>query len=203
MTEDNLLLIFIKNPEPGKVKTRLAATIGNQKAYKVYLKLLKHTIRATQNVNAGKQVWYSAFIDSDDFISEPEFDKKVQRGKNLGVRMLHAFKNGFNEGYDNIVIIGSDCPDVNPVLLEQAFNGLSEHDLVIGPSADGGYYLLGMNKLQPELFSDIDWSTERVLEQTLEKAKSLSLSVSCLPELNDIDTIEDLVKAGWDEATSN
>ena len=203
MTENNLLLIFIKNPEPGKVKTRLAATIGNHKAYQVYLKLLKHTILAAQDVDAGKQVWYSAFIDSDDFISEPEFDKKVQRGKNLGARMLHAFKNGFNEDYDNIVIIGSDCPDVDPELLEQAFNELREHDLVIGPSADGGYYLLGMNTLREELFSDIDWSTERVLEQTLDKAKSLSLSVTCLPELNDIDTIEDLVKAGWDEATSN
>jgi rSAM/selenodomain-associated transferase 1 len=201
VTENNLLLIFIKNPEPGKVKTRLAATIGNNKAYQIYLKLLKHTIRAAQDVDADKQVWYSALIDSDDFISEPEFEKKLQRGKNLGARMLHAFKNGFNEDYDNIVIIGSDCPDVNPVLLEQAFIELRKHDLVIGPSADGGYYLLGMNTLREELFSDIDWSTERVLEQTLEKAKSLSLSVTRLPELNDIDTIEDLVKAGWDEAT--
>jgi len=203
VTEENLLLIFIKNPEPGKVKTRLAATVGPEKAYQIYLKLLSLTIDTAMEVDADRQVWYSSYIDSEDSISEPDFKKRKQVGKNLGARMLHAFKSGFKEGYDNIVIIGSDCPDVNPVLLEQAFNELSEYDLVIGPSADGGYYLLGMNKLQPELFRDIDWSTERVLKQTLEKAKSISLSVASLPELNDIDTIEDLEKADWDEATSN
>ena len=203
MTEENLLLIFIKNPEPGKVKTRLAATVGPEKAYQIYLKLLSLTIDTAMEVDADRQVWYSSYIDSEDSISETDFKKRKQVGKNLGARMLHAFNSGFKEGYDNIVIIGSDCPDVNPVLLEQAFNELSEYDLVIGPSADGGYYLLGMNKLQPELFRDIDWSTERVLKQTLEKAKSISLSVASLPELNDIDTIEDLEKADWDEATSN
>ena len=203
MTEENLLLIFIKNPEPGKVKTRLAATVGPEKAYQIYLKLLSLTIDTAMEVDADRQVWYSSYIDSEDSISETDFKKRKQVGKNLGAKMLHAFKSGFKEGYDNIVIIGSDCPDVNPVLLEQAFNELSEYDLVIGPSADGGYYLLGMNKLQPELFRDIDWSTERVLKQTLEKAKSISLSVASLPELNDIDTIEDLEKADWDEATSN
>jgi len=203
VTEENLLLIFIKNPEPGKVKTRLAATVGPEKAYQIYLKLLSLTIDTAMEVDADRQVWYSSYIDSEDSISETDFKKRKQVGKNLGARMLHAFKSGFKEGYDNIVIIGSDCPDVNPVLFEQAFNELSEYDLVIGPSADGGYYLLGMNKLQPELFRDIDWSTERVLKQTLEKAKSISLSVASLPELNDIDTIEDLEKADWDEATSN
>jgi rSAM/selenodomain-associated transferase 1 len=199
----NLLLIFIKNPEPGKVKTRLAASVGPEKAYQIYLKLLSLTIDAATQVDAVKQVWYSSYVDSDDFISEKNFNKRKQMGENLGARMLHAFKGGFKEGYDNIVIIGSDCPDVNHVLLEQAFIDLSEHDLVIGPSADGGYCLLGMNKLEAELFRDIDWSTEHVLEQTLEKAKSLTLSVTCLPELNDIDTIEDLEKADWDETTSN
>lgn len=201
--EDNLLLIFIKNPDPGKVKTRLAATVGPQKAYQIYLKLLSLTIDAASEADADRQVWYSSYIDSDDFISEPDFTKRKQIGENLGARMLHAFESGFSEGYKNTVIIGSDCPDVNPALIEQAFNGLKEHDLVIGPSADGGYYLLGMKNLYESLFGEIDWSTERVLEQTLEKANSLSLSVTCLPELNDIDTIEDLEKAGWDEATSN
>jgi rSAM/selenodomain-associated transferase 1 len=201
--EDNLLLIFIKNPEPGKVKTRLAATVGPQKAYQIYLKLLSLTIDAASQADADRQVWYSSYIDSEDFISESTFVKKAQSGEDLGARMLYAFESGFNEGYKNIVIIGSDCPGVNPALLEQAFSELREHDLVIGPSADGGYYLLGMKNLYKTLFGEIDWSTERVLEQTLEKANSLSLSVTCLPELNDIDTVEDLEKAGWDEATSN
>jgi len=201
--EDNLLLIFIKNPVPGKVKTRLAAAVGPQKAYQIYLKLLSLTIDAASETGADRQVWYASYIDSDDFISEPDFNKRKQIGEDLGARMLHAFKSGFNEGYKNIIIIGSDCPDVNPAVLEEAFSELREHDLVIGPSADGGYYLLGMKNLYKALFGEIDWSTDRVLEQTLEKANSLSLSVACLPELNDIDTIEDLKKAGWDEATSN
>jgi len=198
VSEDNLLLIFIKNPEPGKVKTRLAATIGNQKAYQIYLNLLKHTLRVAQQLKVNKQVWYSAFINTEDFINEPEFEKKLQQGDNLGERMFHAFADGFDEGCKNIVIIGSDCPDVTPSLLNQAFEELTTHDMVIGPSADGGYYLLGMNKLRADLFSDIDWSTEHVLDQTIAKAESLSLSISFLRELNDIDTIEDLKKARLD-----
>jgi rSAM/selenodomain-associated transferase 1 len=201
--QDNLLLIFIKNPEPGNVKTRLAATIGNQKAYQVYLKLLRHTLDAAAGVDARRQVWYSSFVDSDDFISESEFTKKVQYGKNLGDRMLQSFKSGFDEGYKNIVIIGSDCPDVTPAIIEKAFEELRKYDVVIGPSLDGGYYLLGMKKMYGELFNGIEWSTERVMEQTLAKADNLSLSISRLPDLNDIDTIEDLKKAGWDDRTSN
>jgi rSAM/selenodomain-associated transferase 1 len=201
--ESNLLLIFIKNPEPGKVKTRLAATVGNQKAYQIYKKLLSHTLKTASGVDVQRQVWYSSFVDSNDFISESTFVKKAQSGKDLGARMLHAFKTGFDDGYKNIVIIGSDCPDVTTRIIEQAFDQLNKHDVVVGPSADGGYYLLGMNKMHGDLFSDIAWSTEHVMEQTLEKINDLSLSLSLLTELNDIDTIKDLKKARWDDATSD
>lgn len=201
--QNDLLLIFIKNPEPGKVKTRLAAAIGNQKAYQIYLKLLRHTLKTSLEVNVDKQVWYSSFIDLNDFIPGQDFTKRLQQGRNLGERMLNAFIKGFDDGYKNIVIIGSDCPDIAPAILEQAFDKLDHHDMVIGPSADGGYYLLGMKEMHGELFSDIDWSTEHVLDQTLERANNLSLSTFRLPELNDIDTIEDLRKSGWDDATSN
>lgn len=201
--EDKLLLIFIKNPEPGSVKTRLAASIGDQKAYQVYLKLLRHTIDTASEVNADRQVWYSFYVDPDDFISESDFGKQVQQGEDLGVRMFHAFKSGFSEGYKSIVIVGSDCPDVSPSIIEEAFEKLKRDDLVIGPSADGGYYLLGMKKVHGKLFSGIDWSTEHVLQQTQKKANNLSLSTTTLQELNDIDTIEDLEKAGWDDTTSN
>lgn len=192
--QNNLLLIFIKNPEPGKVKTRLASSIGDQKACQVYLKLLELTLASAKDLEVSRQVWYSSFIDQRDFIPEPEFEKKLQRGKDLGVRMSHAFRNGFDEGYRNIIIIGSDCPGVTPALLKRAFMELETHEVVVGPSADGGYYLLGMNHMHSELFRDISWSTEHVLGQTLKKADELSLNASFLPELNDIDTIEDLRK---------
>lgn len=203
MKQHNLLLIFIKNPEPGDVKTRLAASIGNQKAYQVYLKLLSHTLKSAAGVDVNRQVWYSSYVDSDDFISELDFKKRLQQGENLGARMLYAFKTGFDKGYRKIVIIGSDCPDVTPSVIEQAFEELTENDIVIGPSIDGGYYLLGMKKMCKELFRDIDWSTERVMGQTLERVNNLSLSIYRLPELNDIDTVEDLKKAGWDDKTTN
>lgn len=201
--QENLLLIFIKNPEPGKVKTRLAAAIGNQRALQIYLKLLAQTLDAAQGVKTNKQVWYSSFVDADDFILKQDFEKKLQQGKNLGERMLNAFVVGFEEGYKNIVIIGSDCPDVTSDILEQAFDELNKHDMVIGPSADGGYYLLGMKKMYKEIFADIDWSTEYVLDQTKEKGESMSLRISFLPELNDIDTIEDLKAAGLNDEASN
>lgn len=195
MTRNNLLLIFIKNPEPGKVKTRLADSIGNQKAYRVYLKLLKHTVDTAKGLDAGRQVWYSSFIDRQDFIPETKFEKRLQQGEDLGERMLHAFRSGFDEGYSSIVITGSDCPDVTPALLKRAFHELKTSDVVAGPSSDGGYYLLGLNQVQEDLFRDISWSTEQVLDQTIKKAKGLSLTLSFLPELNDIDTIEDLKKS--------
>jgi rSAM/selenodomain-associated transferase 1 len=198
-----LLLIFIKNPEPGKVKTRLAADIGKEKAFKIYRKLLSHTIKVAQKVDVKRQVWYSSFINRNDFIEGEYFDKKLQSGENLGERMYQAFKKGFDEGYRKIVIIGSDCPDITPALLQQAYEELENHDLVIGPSADGGYYLIGMKNPHSELFLDVEWSTEHVLAQTIEKSKNLSLHLFLLPELNDIDTIEDLNNAGMNDAAAN
>lgn len=198
MNQNNLLLIFVKNPEKGAVKTRLAQTLGNEKAYQIYLKLLHHTIEEAKKVDVMKQVWYSAFIDENDTISEQHFQKKVQKGNSLGERMSHAFELGFRNGARKVAIIGSDCPDISPGIIENAFEALISHDLVIGPSEDGGYYLLGMRNFVPELFTGIDWSTENVFQQTLEKAIKLSMSTSFLPVLNDIDTEEDLERSRFD-----
>lgn len=198
MNGKNVLLIFVKNPEPGKVKTRLAGTIGDKNAYKIYLKLLEHTMREASQTGVDKQVWYSSFTDEDDFFDNIQFSKYKQEGANLGKRMKHAFKQAFESGYKQVVIIGSDCPGITKEIIEDAFAKLRTHDLIIGPSKDGGYYLLGMRKLYSGLFSDVSWSTHLVLEQTLNKAKALELAIFELPVLNDIDTEEDLKKSRFD-----
>ena len=190
-----VLLIFIKNPELGKVKTRLAKSIGDDKALQVYKELLEKTISVAKRTDARRQVWYSSFIDYEDEITTDKFEKYLQSGSNLGERMKNAFQQVFEEGVERAVIIGSDCPSLNKKIVKNAFDRLKENDLVIGPSEDGGYYLLGMNRYYEALFEDIEWSTESVLESTLQKAESNRLKVFQLPILNDIDNLEDLKRS--------
>lgn len=191
-SDENLLLIFIKNPEKGYVKTRLARSIGDDQALKVYRRLLSMTKSVTDQLHIDRQVWYSDFIDNDDLWSNGEYDKRLQSGEGLGERMKDAFRRAFAKGYKNVVIIGSDCSGLTSALVEDAFKLLGDNDVVVGPSKDGGYYLLGMSSFYPRLFNDISWSTSEVIEQTLDQVKELKLSFTSLPELNDIDTVEDL-----------
>lgn len=185
-----LLLIFTRNPESGKVKKRLAAGIGDEAALKVYKHLLRHTAEITINLQVEKWVFYSEEIPEDDIWEKETFNKKVQQGKDLGERMKNAFHSGFKSGYEKVVIIGSDLFDIQQEDLKKAFLILDDHDYVIGPAKDGGYYLLGMTKYTPELFIDKEWSTERVLRQTLDELEQERLKL--LPVRNDIDTFEDL-----------
>lgn len=191
----NVLLIFIKNPEAGKVKTRLAKSIGDLEALQIYKKLLKRTLTVAAQSEVRKQVWYSTFIDKEDEISTDTFEKYLQTGSDLGARMSGAFQQAFKDGADRVVIIGSDCPDLSTEVLEEAFKQLEIYDLVIGPSEDGGYYLLGMNRFYAPLFKDVEWSTESVLESTIQKAEMMGLEIARLPVLNDIDILEDLRKS--------
>ncbi len=194
--EKNLLMIFIKNPVEGKVKTRLAASVGSTNALQVYKKLLRHTQDVAIQVDCDRQVWYSSMIDRRDSWNTDLFDKKLQQGDDLGERMSVAFRKGFETGYKNVVIIGSDCPDLTPQHIDKAFEELESNDAVIGPSKDGGYYLLGLTGVRPELFNDIAWSTPEVYEKTTELFGRLEMSFSTLEILNDIDTLEDLKKSG-------
>lgn len=189
---NSALIIFIKNPVPGKVKTRLAKSIGNEHAFNVYKNLLHKTIENVSRLDVKKEVWYSDYIDRQDHIDSKLFDKKKQTGRNLGERMFDAFSSVFGNGFEKAVIIGSDCPELNAKHIEKAFMMLDGTDLVIGPSMDGGYYLLGMKEKHGELFSEIEWSSETVYKSTVQKAESLNLSISTLPVLNDIDTLGDL-----------
>jgi uncharacterized protein len=191
-----LLIIFIKNPELGKVKTRLAATLGPEKALIIYNQLLSHTRKITEKLPLPQALYYSDFIPAKDSWDSQVFRKQVQSGSNLGDRMLRAFQEGFNEGYNRICIIGSDCFELTSEIILNAFKKLEEHDVVIGPAEDGGYYLLGMQELQPYLFANKSWSTEAVLQQTLDEIKLKGLSVALLPTLTDVDEEKDLPAFG-------
>jgi rSAM/selenodomain-associated transferase 1 len=197
MKKEHLLMIFVKNPEKGKVKTRLAKSVGDLEALLVYKKLLNYTVQVASGVPVSRQVWYSSFIDYKDSIDQGVFEKRLQEGDDLGARMKKAFARAFDEGFDRVLIIGSDCPGLTEEVILNAFNVLDSHQVVIGPSEDGGYYLLGMRKFIPDLFSDVNWSTETVYEKTVETVKNMGLSYSTLPVLNDIDTEADLRDSGF------
>ena len=187
------LIIFIKNPSEGAVKTRLAATLGDKAALGIYKKLLAHTNAVTSGVYADKYIFYSSHIDANDEWNEAAFEKELQTGNDLGQRMRNAFVALFNKGYRQVAIVGSDCPDITADLIEQAFLELDRFDIVIGPATDGGYYLLALKKLYPAIFENITWSTNHVLEQTLAICKSINQSFHLLPVLSDVDVAEDIV----------
>ena len=187
----NVLMIFVKNRQLGNVKTRLAKTVGDNKALEIYKKLISHTLHVAVKINVQREIWYSEFKGEERW-DEDEFQKKVQIGHGLGVRMKHAFDQGFENGAENVVIIGSDCISITQSHIREAFAFLEEVDAVIGPAKDGGYYLLGLSKMIPKLFENINWSTESVFDQTLEPLRNNENSYQLLEMLNDIDTESDL-----------
>ncbi|HWJ26687.1 MAG TPA: TIGR04282 family arsenosugar biosynthesis glycosyltransferase [Flavisolibacter sp.] len=186
------LLIFTKNLEVGKVKTRLAATIGDEKALSVYKQLVLNTASTTKHLPIDKFVFYSNAIEEDDVWNGNNFHKEVQQGNDLGERMKNAFAAIFQKGYDKAVIIGTDCPSLKGNIIQDAFNKLVDVDVVIGPALDGGYYLLGMKKCYPFLFEDMHWSTANVIAETIRRCKSRGLLFLLLEALQDIDEEEDL-----------
>ncbi len=188
-----VLLIFAKNLVYGEVKTRLAATAGDPMAFDVYKELLEYTFRITRSLAPDKIIFYSGYIDQADTWSS-EFKKQIQKGKDLGERIHHAFDHAFTNGYKEVVIIGTDCFELTPAIITEAFSGLKDHDVVIGPANDGGYYLLGMKKMNPGLLQNISWSTEKVLSQTTSFCNDNKLSVLLLEELSDLDNEKDLEK---------
>lgn len=186
----DLLLIFTRNPELGKCKTRLASTIGDRAALDTYIFLLEHTAKITAGLQAEKQVYYSEEIWEDDVWKGNGFTKKLQKGVDLGERMQQAFQNGFAEEFEKVIIIGSDMYDLAQHDLEKAFNILNHSDYVIGPAEDGGYYLLGMKKLNPAIFENKAWGTSTVLQNTLNDLKNQQYTL--LETRNDVDLYDDI-----------
>lgn len=186
------LIIFARNPVRGKVKTRLAATMGDDKALSIYQSLLEHTVQITQQLPCDPYVFYADGISLNDIWSDDRYLKKNQEGKDLGQRMLHAFDTLFQQGYQKIIIIGTDCFELSSSILLDAFTVLDEKQVVIGPSEDGGYYLLGMRQFFPFLFEEKAWSTDTVCSSTIQQLEIQNICYEILPILNDIDTEDDL-----------
>ena len=190
MKQNNLLIVFTRNPELGKVKTRLAETIGEASALKIYKFLLNHTEKTIREFDCDKAVYYSIKIRDNDIWDATIYQKHLQKGSDLGIKMQNAFEQAFKNNYKKVVIVGSDLYDLKPNHIEIAFSKLDQNDTVIGPAQDGGYYLLGMKNLYPQIFSNKNWGTSTVLQDTLEDLKLID--VHLLEELNDIDIYDDI-----------
>ncbi len=197
------LIVFVKNPELGKVKTRLAAQIGNEKALEIYLNLLNYTHMVATSWDVMLRVYYSDFIPEIDIWDVGFGTKHLQTGNDLGERLHHAFSETFDEDIENVIVIGSDCPKLNVEHLNKARAELREVDVVVGPAKDGGYYLIGMKSLHSELFKDKSWSSPLLFDQTMETMIKNGLSWYELPILGDIDTVEDLERYSFMESVLN
>lgn len=186
------LIIFLKYPELGRSKTRLAATIGNDNALKVYKELLAHTNLISKELNCDKYLFYDKVTANKMPWGDDIYQTAYQLQSDLGGRMQNAFETLFAKGYERIIIIGSDCYDLTQQIIEEAFEKLEDKEVVIGPAKDGGYYLLGLKKLIPQLFTDVAWSTDEVFSSTTKTLDSLSLGYNTTAILSDIDVYEDL-----------
>jgi rSAM/selenodomain-associated transferase 1 len=198
--QNKVLIIFVKYPEPGKVKTRLAEELGEKKAAEVYSLMAETVIGEVIHSESYETAIFFDPPDKEDEIIKWIGDGSVvffpQDGEALGERMSNAFGTAFSDGARKAVIIGTDCVDVTAETVEEAFDLLGETDVVIGPAKDGGYYLLGLNNHEPALFRDITWSTGLVLDQTVGRINEAGLSFTLLKTLNDIDTAGDLRRDG-------
>ncbi len=188
----NLLIIFTRNPELGKVKTRLAKSVGDKTALEIYQFLLAKTKEVTRDLSCDKAVYYSEKIAKDDIWDRNTYEKKMQFGIDLGTKMKNAFETGFENKYEKVLVIGSDLYDLEPSHINEAFEKLTDNDVVIGPALDGGYYLLGLKNSYPEIFKNKNWGTSSVLKDTLTDLEKVD--VHLLGALNDVDVIDDIKK---------
>jgi rSAM/selenodomain-associated transferase 1 len=198
---DQKLIVFLKAPRQGAVKTRLAETMGAAEACAVYQRLvetLRHQLADLENVelcftpdDAGSEI---------KPLAHPTWRLTTQGSGDLGCRLNQAFRRAFDEGAKRAAIIGSDCPDVGVDDIQAAWKALLSYDVVLGPATDGGYWLIGLREPHPELFAGISWSTGEVMRQTLERTRAAGLKTHSLRELADVDTEADwrrfLVRTG-------
>ena len=186
----NELLLFAKAPRAGQVKTRLAEYLGAERALEGYCRLLEVVVRKVGSLKPATV--YFTPVDSEDEL-RPFFPGhwgfRAQEGADLGERLGNAIAASFAAGSERVAVIGADCPYVRPADIEDTWENLDFHDLVLGPAEDGGYWLIGMKKCHPELFSGIRWGTETVLEETVERAQRLHLKVALFRTLSDVDTM--------------
>jgi len=186
----NALIIFTRNPELGKVKTRLAATVGDEAALEIYNILINRIVEVSEKTTADKYVFYSENIQENDAWDDTIFRKKMQHGEDLGERMNIAFEQLLKMGYQKVVIVGSDIYELTSQDIEDSFSALETDDFVIGPAKDGGYYLLGIKQLNSDIFKNKNWGSNSVFENTMKNLKNEK--VSLLAVKNDVDVYDDL-----------
>lgn len=194
------LVVFAKAPVVGQVKTRLIGALTPEEATELYVCFLQDTFAVMEAVQEEREQLslVLCYTPADEIEAFEAADLEgclmlAQRGQELGERLHNCLADLFDAGFHSIVILGADCPTLPDEIVVEAFVQLAtQPSIVIGPSADGGYYLIGLNQLYPELFARIDWGSETVFAQTEARATALNLSVSRLPEWNDVDTPSDL-----------
>ncbi len=192
----NVLIVFVKFPEPGKVKTRIAKNLGSEKAAEIYSRMAKGVVEKVSGSGAYRTVIYfdppdrekdiRAWLGADGAYFEP------QSSGTIGDRMSDAFERVFRGGSLKAVLIGTDVPEINAENVSAAFGVLDDADAVLGPAQDGGYYLVGLRRFEPILFKGIDWNSNSVHIQTLDRIREAHLSYNLLDTLKDIDTSEDV-----------
>ncbi len=191
------VVLFVRAPQMGKVKTRLAKKVGAEIALDLYKKFTEDLINTLTIVGSAVSIHYHPSESRSQLIQwlGPSFDYYPQSGNNLGRRMEHAFCRSFEMGFNSVLLVGSDLPDLPVSFFHDAFIHLKTDDAVIGPSIDGGYYLIGFTDRTffPEIFLNISWRSPLVLEQTLDRFREHRDSVHLLPQWRDIDDFEDLM----------
>lgn len=201
---ENAIIVFIKNPALGKVKTRSAATLGDEQALKIYHTLMEHTMLTTRDLEANKYLFYSEYVDESDVWDNDKYLKSVQhQTQDLGLKMASAFEITCQNKHKKALIIGSDCFELNDEIIKEAYHRLTESEVVIGPANDGGYYLIGFNfqvigegyeQVLANLFLNKEWSHERVCQEAIEACKQLNLACYQLPTLTDVDEEKDYLQ---------
>lgn len=197
MSAENVLMIFVKYPEPGRVKTRLAKTLGAKEAARLYRVMAEDVIKRL-GTNAHGKYNTIIFFDPPDRASDikdwlgNDRSYTPQSGRDLGEKLANAFRTVFDSGARRTVVVGTDCLSITEETITETLQYLDKKDMVIGPAEDGGYYLLGLSRYMPELFDSVDWSTDKVFRQTVEKARRLGLSYTTLEPLKDLDEYSDM-----------
>ncbi len=188
----NLLIVFTKNPKVGNGKSRLAKTIGKENAYVIFKELVRHTANITRKIDCDKWVCYADEMGDNSFFDDTVYKQSIQIGTDLGERMRNAFIAAKDEGYEKVLLIGSDCYELTQTEIEKGFRILNHSDFVFGPAKDGGYYLIGTRTTFTKVFDNKTWSTSTVLYEALRDVEGADLSHGELATLADVDYEEDL-----------
>ena len=199
MTDESLrknVLVFVRVPEPGRVKTRLEGKLSRKAVLRLYQYFVEDILGTLSAGGYDVVICYEPPEGRSKMISWLGSDLSFmpQKGASLGERMEKAFADVFSEGVHQAVLIGSDFPDLDGSIIEEAFQTLASHDLAVGPAVDGGYYLIGFNEgsFSPQIFHNIPWGTPSVFQHTVLSAEKSKLRMQVLPKWQDIDTFDDL-----------